>query len=70
MKPYLDAEKYHMNTSFAHNLNPDKTPLVPHPERDLFIWCVLSENNDLSRVLWKHGSEQLGKIQKLPNHCF
>ena len=57
----IGARKYQDDTSFSRNLLVDKSPLVPHPVRDLFVWCLLTEHNDLAKVLWKHGQEQLGK---------
>jgi len=39
----------------------DDTPHVPHPERDLFLWCLLMGKNDLAVLFWKGGRSLMGK---------
>ena len=57
-----DAYKYQDQSFFEQNLIVDKSAKVPHPVRDLFIWCIFSEHNELAKVLWKHGNEFMGKL--------
>ena len=39
----------------------DLSPILPHPNRDLFLWCVLLGKTELAKLLWKNGTNNVGK---------
>ena len=39
----------------------DLSPILPHPNRDLFLWCVLFGKTELAKLLWKNGTNNVGK---------
>lgn len=57
----IGAKHFQVQNSFERNLVVDKSALVSHPVRDLFIWCIFTEHNELAKVLWKHGHEYMGE---------
>ena len=32
----------------------------PHPERELFFWAILVNRQELSKLFWKAGRDQIG----------
>ena len=43
----------------------DDSPLVPHPDRDLFLWCTLLGKSKLAKVFWRSTKHYAGRAKIL-----